>query len=99
MESGCSAGERSKKCKGVFMEECSKQRPAWTHNLTCTKCVEEVEAELRKKKGFDCSEEEKVFIKDKCGTKGSCKERGIDGSHPATTSLLATSASKQMLPW
>ena len=76
LESGCSAGDRSKKCKGVFMEECSKERPAWTHNLTCTKCVEEVEAELLKKKGFDCSEEEKVFIENKCGTKGSCKDIG-----------------------
>jgi hypothetical protein len=76
-EKDCKANARSKRCKEVFEKECqSADRPAWTKNLTCTECVKKVDFELLKKKGFDCKEEEEVFVKKECGAKNSCKDIG-----------------------
>ena len=87
IEKECQTDDRSKKCKETFLMECfDKKRPAWTANLTCTKCVEKVDIELLQKKGYNCKEEAESFITNKCGAAGSCKDIG---SHDQKTCVEA----------
>jgi hypothetical protein len=69
----CKGSARTQECKGIFLKEClDKSRPAWTQNLTCSKCVEKVDIEIAQKKGLHCKEEAEAFTENKCGEAGSC---------------------------
>eukprot|EP01047_Picozoa_sp_COSAG01_P028223 COSAG01_NODE_1889_length_8979_cov_6.682770_4_plen_202_part_00 len=67
---GCKASATSINCTHSFEAECGEPRPHWSANLTCDRCIRELEAVIKKRAGkeaaYSCEREARVFEKLKC---------------------------------